>query len=442
MRFFSLVFLLPFFLCPSLFSQTNLGQKPADQPVRLEDPNKPPPPPSATELNEALGAPLFPQTDSALWNESATALAAVLRWPQESKKKTTSSYRNYPNPPQSIFDCKSYCQTLLAENDAPIAVTFIFANKGDSISSSTKKDKTGSPILTPQATAEFKTAIANDARKLETTLVKLLGKPTVKYSGASAKTGEVVRRWDWKSHSFLLSAPRDEYVALRVVPTTNLDESGIERADRKKILARLAESVLRRPNGDIVITEIPMVDQGPKGYCVPATWERLLRYMGIPSDMYLLAMAGGTDQGGGTSVSAMNGGAKNLVQLHGLRTEPVPGKLSMAQIAQSVSQGIPLLWSMTATPDFLAILRSRPSASRRANSDKETLKKQALSYRQKPEKITRDPRFAHQCLITGFNMETREIAVSNSWGPSFEENWVLIEEAEKVDMGNALRIVP
>ena len=37
-----------------------------------------------------------------------------------------------------------------------------------------------------------------------------------------------------------------------------------------------------------------MVNQGPKGYCVPATFERVLRTMGIESDMYLLAMLGGT----------------------------------------------------------------------------------------------------------------------------------------------------
>ena len=32
---------------------------------------------------------------------------------------------------------------------------------------------------------------------------------------------------------------------------------------------------------NVVVTDIPMVDQGPKGYCVPATWERYLRYLGI-----------------------------------------------------------------------------------------------------------------------------------------------------------------
>jgi hypothetical protein len=35
-----------------------------------------------------------------------------------------------------------------------------------------------------------------------------------------------------------------------------------------------------------------MVDQGPKGYCVPATFERAMRTMGIDADMYLLAMVG------------------------------------------------------------------------------------------------------------------------------------------------------
>ena len=71
-------------------------------------------------------------------------------------------------------------------------------------------------------------------------------------------------------------------------------------------LRRVHEAnVEKRANGDLVILNIPMVDQGPKGYCVPATFERCMRYMEIPADMYLLAMAGNTGMGGGTVISTL-----------------------------------------------------------------------------------------------------------------------------------------
>ena len=44
-------------------------------------------------------------------------------------------------------------------------------------------------------------------------------------------------------------------------------------------------------DGDVWIAGVPMVDQGQKGYCVPATLERELRYLGLRADMHELALA-------------------------------------------------------------------------------------------------------------------------------------------------------
>ena len=38
----------------------------------------------------------------------------------------------------------------------------------------------------------------------------------------------------------------------------------------------------------------------------------------------------------------------------------------------------------------------------------------------------------HICLIIGYNPETAEIAISDSWGPVFAERWVPIEEMQLV----------
>jgi hypothetical protein len=40
-------------------------------------------------------------------------------------------------------------------------------------------------------------------------------------------------------------------------------------------------------------------------------------------------------------------------------------------------------------------------------------------------------------LITGYNRETREIAISDSWGAAFSERWLTEEEAQAVNQGDS-----
>lgn len=54
-------------------------------------------------------------------------------------------------------------------------------------------------------------------------------------------------------------------------------------------------------SGDVWIENIPMVDQGPKGYCAAATSERILRYFGQEVDQHQVAQIANTSSRGGTS---------------------------------------------------------------------------------------------------------------------------------------------
>ncbi|GEP44092.1 C39 family peptidase [Brevifollis gellanilyticus] len=58
-------------------------------------------------------------------------------------------------------------------------------------------------------------------------------------------------------------------------------------------------------SGDVVIANVPMVDQGPKGYCAVATAERVFKYYGIPVDQHEMAQVADTSDGGGTSPDKM-----------------------------------------------------------------------------------------------------------------------------------------
>lgn len=54
-----------------------------------------------------------------------------------------------------------------------------------------------------------------------------------------------------------------------------------------------------------MIKNVPMVDQGPKGYCAVATTERVFRYYGLAVDQHELAQIANTSDGGGTSPTQM-----------------------------------------------------------------------------------------------------------------------------------------
>ena len=64
-------------------------------------------------------------------------------------------------------------------------------------------------------------------------------------------------------------------------------------------------NVTKNDAGDVWIDNVPMVDQGQKGYCAAAVTERVLRYYGHDIDEHQIAQMAGTTAGGGTSVAEM-----------------------------------------------------------------------------------------------------------------------------------------
>ncbi len=89
-----------------------------------------------------------------------------------------------------------------------------------------------------------------------------------------------------------------------------------KRASGQAGKAKIKDNVTKSPNGDVFIDNVPMVDQGQKGYCAAAVSERVLRYYGNQIDEHEIAQQAGTSAEGGTSVAAMKDvvsavGAKN-----------------------------------------------------------------------------------------------------------------------------------
>ena len=390
------------------------------------------------QVNKALGLELF--ADASLWDDDAKAVADRLAWPLESETANDASYRLYPRDDYRVLACRPYSCAFLAEQGKPSSLSLMFANKGDSVSIESKaaKDKAKAKERESQI-KDFKKAIAADSKDLGDKLTELFGKPVSDRMGQGRATSEVVRRWDWNGHAFLLAAPKDEYVALRVLSVKSADEGGRSRVTDAELFARAKGRVDRRPNGDVILKDIPMVNQGPKGYCVPATWERVMRYMGVPADMYVLAMAGQSGAGGGTSIQGIASGANDAVRRGGRKIETTSIKIDPSTVAKYIDQGLPVMWVMYSTKEYNDIADAR-TKERDGMTDPLAWKKSLAEARKGQKALQPNRNEGHMCMITGYNKVTGEVAVSDSWGPAFEERWILGIEASQVSQGTVMVI--
>lgn len=214
-------------------------------------------------------------------------------------------------------------------------------------------------------------------------------------------------------------------------------------------------------SGDVVIPDVPMVDQGQKGYCAVACVERMMRYYGIPADENEIAQVANSDASRGTSADAMFAALKKLgARLHvvvrpveqfevrqietlmneynraakvGHRAKPIPDQGHMLNVgaiyeamdptllkevrnknkAESarfqkdiqahIDQGIPLLWSV-----MLGLVK---------------------------EKEIPQSMGGHMRLIIGYNAKTNEVLYTDSWGAGHELKRMAVDDAWTMTTG-------
>ncbi len=383
-------------------------------------------------VNEIIGQPLF---DAApLFTSSAVEVAARLKIPQESKTKTASSYRSYTKDDYQMFGAHPYSVAMYAENDKVTSFSLVFANKGDLFSAKGGGEMHFDKDTPPAKAAEIvKTAMDKDLAAITEALTKKLGAPKKERFGeGTAKIGRLtVQRWDWRGHAILLAEAEGEYVGVQIVTTAFADAGGkVEDTTDKVIRARALANLEKRKNGDVVIGDIPMVDQGPKGYCVPATAERAMRYLGVPADMYILANAGETNFGGGTSVSTLLEGMAPQIRSKRRSFDAWKGELKLKEIAKYIDKGVPIMWTLFSTDEF------NETANKRTKERKDVTEwaswKTKVTAEAASNKLPKDKKTGHVVLIIGYNKDTNEIAFSDSWGERFKERWITLPEAEQI----------
>lgn len=383
---------------------------------------------TAEAINEAIGKELF--AGAPLWDSEPSEVAARLNWPRESETAISESYRAYPRDDYRFLGARPFSAALYGEDDKVTGISIVFANKGDSFAAGGSGEEhflEGKPV--PGGMEGVQVLMEHDTKTITAKLSALLGNPqSQKFGEGESRVN--AERWDWAGHSFLLSHVESEYVSLSIQTTDTADARGrTARVPDAVIRERARSFVEQRENGDVVVTNIPMVDQGPKGYCVPATAERVMRYLGIPADMYLLAMAGETQAGGGTSVDLLLSNIGSDIKRKGRSFKIEPGELKLRDIKRSIDDGIPIMWAMFSTEQFndTASERTKMRKSEPWDAYLEHVTAAAAESALSPDRNR-----GHVVIIIGYNETTNEIAFSDSWGERYLERWITIPEAEQV----------
>jgi Peptidase_C39 like family len=256
---------------------------------------------------------------------------------------------------------------------------------------------------------------------------------------------------------------RAEFIrlTLRPLPSVRMPVGAVPVRTRDTVKAFVGrDHVERLPNGDAKLKDLPMVDQGQKGYCVVASVERIMRYYGAAVDQHELAQIANTDASLGTSTGAMLSSLRRLTGRLGITVRSLyqwdvrdflklvddynratkRGKLAaelrlpyatdsdtffaqvkpeiykearmksaadfgrfQRDIRRNIDEGIPLLWSV-----HLGIIRESNSPQRTGG---------------------------HMRIIVGYNQATSEILYSDSWGQGHEEKRMPMDDAWTITNG-------
>ena len=183
----------------------------------------------------------------------------------------------------------------------PSRMAFSIFSRGDSDQLAHTRDQFESQIKTLRDTISKRLAVASTERgKDKASAVAAEGFVWMKPPAAYLLEYSYQREVKSRDIEF-----RPEFIRLRVARIGGKSSAPTATAATGVSKASLTANLKRAENGDVYISNVPMVDQGPKGYCAVATAERVFKYYGIPVDQHEMAQVADTGAGGGTSPDKM-----------------------------------------------------------------------------------------------------------------------------------------
>lgn len=369
-------------------------------------------------LNRLAGTPFCGEAE--LWSEAPAAV--IRRLNVNCRAESTGKGKMFAaRVARLVFGIQAAEIRIFAADGKAAHIDVFLVNKGDSAIGNKRRGD-----------------IRNELRRARAAVEKLLRENLGRPRKINYGTGALRRQlpmWTCGRYALAIDSVEGEYLIVRIAPPEAFAPRRRNSGEQPGPLRNYSANVRRLGNGDVFIADVPMVDQGRKGYCVPATVERVLRYFGISGvDMHKLAEKYKTGVGGSTRADRMAHGSRQLLEDHGLKMREV-GKFKRHAIVKYVDRGIPVLWFHYSTPAFKARLDYSLNSRRRATPEGW---KNILAGQKRIRQSNENP---HLALIVGYNRDTDEFAVSNSWGERYRIAWVRFADMAQADARMNLFVV-
>jgi hypothetical protein len=255
---------------------------------------------------------------------------------------------------------------------------------------------------------------------------------------------------------------RAEFVRLEVTPPPKTDGLATATTSTSPLKRFSGTQHVKRDtaSGDVVIPDVPMVDQGQKGYCVVATAERVMRYYGAQVDANELAQIANSDAEGGTSSTAMYSALKKVgtrlkVKVRAIEETSVKGiralikdynraakKAGVAEIedpGQFIDYG-EIYSQMKYETLKEARTKERADMGRfqrtvQANIDEGVPLLWSVQLGFVKEPGLPQSGGGHMRLIIGYNTKTSELIYTDSWGAGHEQKRMAMDDAWTITTG-------
>lgn len=241
--------------------------------------------------------------------------------------------------------------------------------------------------------------------------------------------------WGWLSHTLTLKNT-SKALLLDITPgkyTPNPNPKKSIVTDKKRAATAPEKYVKREKNGDVYISSIPKISQGSRGYCVPATWEKVLRHNGLGFNVYDLAEEGNTTVNG-SYFSVFTGRIKGMLKPYDYKVEHMrfsPDNLK--KVSSYINKGLPIIWHMDAQDLKRWVDRNKHRRGRLPQGSESD--------------VLNPMRWAgHALLIIGYNSREGEIALSDSTelGSGEQVIWIHTSEAKAAhqEQTELLAVIP
>ena len=284
----------------------------------------------------------------------------------------------------------------------------------------------------------------------------------------------LTKGWMWKTSDtqYLLESSmkrqqgedRPEFLRLILIPASAVPRASLgnpvstAKSGATATLTSLKGNLKKEANGDVFIGNVPMVDQGQKGYCVVATAERVMRYYGADVDQHEMAQMADSSSGGGTSPLKMTEALDKIDSKFNLRLKrvmpwTVRGYLDLIkdynraarsakaeQISEDEAYSVAYAYQEM-DPDTLKKARATPAAM-------DKFKKLVHNYIDTGVPLMWSVHLGlykegdlpqsgggHMRLIIGYNDTANEILFSDSWGAGHELKRINADEAWSMTSG-------